>query len=126
MSYTRSTGLGDAFSDLLKCGSGVVGTIAGGAVDPYLPEAICRLSQLQALNTGRTPVQALLGKRPTVPVPACKTTPPAQKSIGVGRVVKPLRALVYVNKHPTAVWLGVTAVLGIPMLMGYFIGKAAR
>ena len=119
--------MGDAFSDLLKCGQSAIGVAAGGATDPYLPEVICRISQLQALAKGRTPVQMLLGKKPTAPVPACTRTPANRKGgIGLERAIKPLRGLVYVNQHPVTVWLGLTAILGVPMLLGYMIGRRSR
>jgi hypothetical protein len=127
MSYTTRKGgyaeMGDALSDLMKCGKGVVGTVIGGAVDPYLPEAFCRVSQLQALSAGRTPLQALFGKKPTVAVPSCAQTPPGQKGMGLERAIKPLRAIVYLNKHPATVWLGLTALLAVPLLAGYMIGR---
>jgi len=118
--------LGDSLSDLLKCAGSAIGTAIGGAADPYFPEAICRITQLRALREGRTPVQALFGKKPTVPVPQCVQMPPGQKGIGVEKVLKPLRALVYVNQHPATVWLGLTALLGTPILIGYMIGRRSR
>lgn len=119
--------MGDALSDLLACGKTIVGTAASGAVDPYLPEVICRISQLQALSTGRTPIQAMFGKKPTVPVPTCNSTPATAKGkVGLDRAVKPLRALVYVNQHPVVIWAGLTALLGVPLLAGYMIGKARK
>jgi hypothetical protein len=126
MSYTRREGMGDALSDLLKCGQSAIGVVVGGATDPYLPEVICRISQLQALGKGRTPIQAMFGKKPTMTVPTCSSVPSGRPGIGLERAVKPLRALVYVNRHPTAAWLGLTAILGIPLVVGYMIGKKAR
>jgi len=131
MSYTTRKSrygepMGDAFSDLMKCGKGIVGTIAGGAVDPYLPEAICRVSQLQALSKDRTLKQALFGKKPTVAIPACAVTLPGQKGMGLEMAIKPLRALVYLNRKPSTVWLGLTALIGAPMLIGYMIGRKTR
>lgn len=132
MSYEkRKTGtvqvaMGDAFSDLLACGKSAIGTAVGGATDPYLPEVICRISQLQALSKGRTPMQVMFGKKPTVPVPSCTNTPMGKGGIGLERAVKPLRGLVYVNQHPVTVWLGLSAILGVPLLVGYMIGKRSR
>ena len=132
MSYTtRKTGgvqvaMGDSFSDLLRCSKSAIGTAIGGATDPYLPEVLCRISQLQALAQDRSPLQALLGKKPTVPVPACVRTPPGQKGIGLERATRPLRGLVYVNQHPVTAWLGLTAILGVPLLVGYMLGKRSR
>lgn len=132
MSYEkRKTGdaqvaMGDALSDLIACGKSAIGVAAGGAADPYLPEVMCRLSQLQALSKNRTPLQALFGKKPTVPVPACPKTPAGKGGIGLERAVKPLRAAVFVNQHPITAWLAVAAILGVPMFAGYMIGKRSR
>lgn len=131
MGYTRrnpryAMPMGDALTDLIKCGQSAVGAAIGGATDPYLPEVMCRIAQLQALGKDRTPLQAMFGKKPTVAVPACVSTPPGKGGIGLEKAVKPLRAIVYVNKHPMAVWLGLTALLGVPMLIGYAIGKKAK
>lgn len=127
MSYTtRKTPMGDVFTDLIKCGQTAAGAIIGGGTDPYLPEAICRVSQLQALSKGRTPLQTLFFKKPTAPVPTCVPTPPGKPGIGLEHAVKPLRALVYVNQHPATVWLAVTALFGVPLAVGYMIGKRKR
>src|SRR5512147_197278 len=129
MSYEkRKTGtvhvaMGDAFSDLVACGKSAIGVAAGGVADPYLPEVICRISQLQALAKDRTPLQALMGKKPTVAVPNCTRTPAGAKGgIGLERAVKPLRGLVYVNQHPVTAWLGLAAILGVPVVLGYMLG----
>jgi hypothetical protein len=129
MSYTTRKGhavMGDAFSDLMKCGKGIVGAVVGGVGDPYLPEAICRVSQLQALSKDRTPMQTLFGKKPTGPVPACAPTPPGQKGMGLEKVIAPLRAMVYVNQNPAMAWLGLAAVFGTPLLIGFMIGRKTR
>ncbi len=118
--------MGDSLSDLIKCGQSAIGAAIGGATDPYLPEVMCRIAQLQALGKGRTPLQTLFGKKPTVAVPACAAVAPGRGGIGLEKAVKPLRSLVYVNQHPVAVWLGLTALLGVPVLLGYMIGKGSR
>lgn len=119
--------MGDAFSDLIACGKSIVGTAAAGAADPYLPEVICRVSQLQALAKDRTPLQALFGRKPTVPVPNCPPTPAGVKGgLGLQHMIKPIRGLVYVNQHPLVAWAGLTALLGVPLLAGYLIGKATK
>lgn len=122
MSYEkRNTGvhvaLGDTW-DTVKSMS--------ASVDPYLPEALCRIDQIRALRQGRTPLQALFGKKPTVPIPACITTPAGRGGIGVEKAIKPLRAGAYVYRHPTIVWAGLTAILGVPMLVGYMLGRRSK
>jgi hypothetical protein len=124
MSYaTRKEAMGDSISDLIKCASSAVGTLVGGAADPYLPEVFCRITQLKALTSERTPLQAMFGKKPTMTVPVCVSTPLGKRGIGVERAIKPLRAIVYLNKHPATVWLGLTALLAVPLLAGYMIGR---
>lgn len=121
MSYTKRNpdrvALGDAMDTV---------TQVAASVDPYFPEALCRIKQLRALKTGRTPLQILIGKKPTETVPTCTSTPPGRGGVGVEKAIKPLRAGVYVAQHPMTVWLGVTAILGVPLLVGYMIGKRSR
>ena len=132
MSYTTRKGMGDTASDLIAAIKYIPTAleygplIVGVAKDPYLPEAICRVSQLKALSVNRTPLQAMFGKRPTVAVPSCSTTPPGRKGAGVEKAIGPLRKLVYVSQHTTAVWAGLTALLVVPMLVGYMIGRKTR
>lgn len=122
-SRSNDVALGDSITDLVKCAQSAVGTAIGGATDPYMPEVVCRISQLQALSKDRTPLQAMFGKKPTVAVPVCAQTPPGRGGIGLEQAVKPLRGLVYVHRHPITVWAGLTAVLGVPLLVGYMLGK---
>ena len=124
MSYEDMGGID--LGNLLKCGATVAGVAGGAVADPYLPEVACRLSPLQALTTGRTPAQILTGKKTTVPVPACKATPLGQKGIGVEQAIRPLRAAVYVGRNPSVVWLGAAAIVGVPLLLGYMLGKRSR
>jgi hypothetical protein len=122
MSYTtrkseRAAALGDTW-DTVKSMS--------GAVDPYLPEALCRIDQIRALRKGRTALQTFFGKSPTVPVPDCYSLAPGQGGIGVEAAIKPLRAAVYVYQHPIIVWLGLTAVLAVPFIAGYVVGRSKK
>lgn len=124
--YGTRVALGGPLDDLAKCGKGIVGTAVGGATDPYLPEVICRIGEIQALTTGRTPLQTLFGKKPTVAVVPCKPAPPGKGGIGLEHAVKPLRAIVYLQRNPIAVWLGITAVLAVPMTLGFILGRKSR
>lgn len=119
MTYTarNSPALGDAW-DTIKS--------ASAAIDPYLPETFCRIDELRALHKDRTALQAFFGKPPTVPVPNCVRTLPGQHGIGVEKALKPLRAAAYVYRHPVAVWAGLTAILTIPFVAGYFVGRGQR
>lgn len=122
MSYTaRKTGpqvaLGDTWDTVKSMSS---------AVDPYLPEAFCRIDQIRALKKDRTPLQAMFGKKPTVPVPSCSSMPPNRGGIGVEKAIKPLRMASYVYAHPVAVWLGLTAVLMVPFVAGYALGRSKK
>jgi hypothetical protein len=128
MTYTTrkpSTGtvaaLGSTFDDVMSTVKQM-----GGAIDSYLPEALCRVDQLRALRKDRSPVQALFGKKPTVPVPVCYKTPPGQKGVGVVSAMKPLRGSVYIYEHPTLVWVGLTAVFAVPFLAGFLVGRKTK
>jgi hypothetical protein len=120
MSYTKRNpqprvALGDTW-DTVKSMS--------GAVDPYLPEALCRIDQIRALRQGRSPLQALFGKAPTVPVPTCATIQDGLPGIGVEKAIKPLRAAAYLYRNPAVVWLGLTVALSIPFALGIMVGRS--
>ncbi len=103
--------MGDAASTITSLVS-TVGIATDLATDPYLPETVCRVSQIRALNNGQRPG-------------ACAETP-MNKTGGVGlrRFVKPLRAYVYAEQHPWVYAAAVVGVVGVPMLIGYALGKA--
>jgi hypothetical protein len=116
VSYARAS-LGDTW-DTVKSMS--------ASVDPYLPEVFCRIDQLKALHQNRTPLEALFGKAPTVAVPKCINVPPGQNGIGVEKALKPLRAASYLYQNPSVVWAGLTAVMVVPFLAGYVVGRRSR
>jgi len=97
-----------------------------GGVDPYLPEALCRVDQIRALRKDRTALQIFFGKKPTVPVPNCTPQPPGRNGIGVEKAIKPLRAAAYAYQHPVVVWLGLTAILVVPFLAGVAVGRSKK
>ena len=106
--------MGDAWDDVKSLSS---------AIDPYLPEVLCRIDQLRALRSGRSVLDVMMFQPPTGPVPACVTTPPGiTGGIGVVRAINPLRAGVWAYMNPGGVWLGIAVVLGVPFLIGYSMG----
>ncbi len=101
---------------------GALGTIAdigetiitGAAVlrDPYFNEAVCHVSQLKAITAG-------------LPVPTCtRTAPDLAGGVGLRRAMPALRGYVYAEQHPWVYTAGAVTAIGIPMLIGYLIGKA--
>lgn len=124
MSYTTRK-IGTGHVEALGDAWGTVKSMSGG-VDSYLPEVFCRIDQLRALRKDRSPLQAMFGKAPTVPVPSCVEMPPGMPGIGVQSAIKPLRAGVYLYQHPTIVWLGLAAVFAVPFLAGYAVGRRKK
>ena len=106
--YRRSRpALGDLSSIL-----NVVGTGVDVAQDPYLPELACRLEQLHSIN---------LGQRPG----ACTTTAPnLGGGVGLRKLMPAVRAYVYAEANPWAWVVGAAAVIGLPMAIGYAMGRS--
>lgn len=101
-----------AFSGL----AGIADTLASIGQDPYLSEVACRAAQIVALRKG-----------PPYPVLQCtRTAPGLPGGVGLAAAVKPLRAYVTVKKHPALVPLGIAIAVGLPVLLGYYLGKRAR
>ena len=117
MSYHRkprtSFGLGDASSVVSKVVSGVQ-TAVDVSADPYLSETICRVQQLIAIENNR-------------PVPICNETPSGLVGgIGLRRAMPILRGYVYAQQHPWVYPVAGAVAVGIPVLIGYLLGKGSR
>lgn len=96
--------------------AGIADTIANIGKDPYLSEVACRAAQIVALQKG-----------PPYPVMQCaRTAPGLTGGIGLSAAVKPMRAYVTVKKHPVLLPLGAAIVIGLPVLLGYYLGKRKR
>lgn len=89
-------------------------TAADVANDPYLPEVVCRLQQLKAIDNG----QAL---------PVCGETLDGQGGgIGLGHAMPALRAYVYAQQNTWVYPVAVAAIVGIPFWLGYIFGEGSR
>lgn len=90
---------------------GTVQTAVDVTKDPYFSETVCHVQQLSAINNGRVPT-------------ACAVTPPGMAGgVGLGRVQSALRAYVYAEQNPWVYPVAIAAGVGIPLLLGYLIGK---
>jgi len=110
MGYTKRyrrrhglSGLGDLTSTLA--------TAANVASDPYFPEVVCQIQALQAINHGQTPA-------------ACAVTPPGTPDdFGLANALTGLRAYVYAQANPWAYAVAAMVVVGLPMWIGFELGK---
>ena|SRR5258705_8123616 len=106
----QQLGLGMSVSEI----TGAVSSMARALTDPYLPETICRAKQIYAIRAG-------------LPVPTCaKTKPNLPGGIGLRKAVVPARGFAYAEQHKWVYPVSVAAVLGIPFVLGYLIGKKKR
>lgn len=117
MSYHRSrTPLGAddlpaALAAALAKASPILGTAAKIISDPYLPEAACRVSQLHAIENKKA-------------VPTCATTPAGRGGgIGIRKAMPLLRGYVYAERHPVVKPLAIAGALGVPLLIGFLLGR---
>lgn len=102
---------GSVISGVLNTITGAVNKVAEFGSDPYSPELICRIGQLAAIKGHQ-------------PVPACQSVPlTVDDSIGLRKAMLPLRAYVYAEQHPWAYPAAAAAVVGLPFLLGYYLGK---
>jgi len=97
-----------------------LGATRGGAVltavtvvleDPYLDETIRLVKELHAIES----------KKPRV-----KAVPSGEPGIGLRHVVRPLRALVYARKHEWVVPVALGALVALPVLLGFGLGRASK
>jgi hypothetical protein len=121
MSYHRSrTGgrvrvaLGDSVADKIKTIAAATSTAADVVNDPYLPETICRAQQLVAIENRHA-------------LPACANSPAGMAGgIGLRKLMLPLRGLVYAEQHRWVYPVAAVAAIGVPMALGYLLGKGSR
>jgi hypothetical protein len=114
MTYHRSrSSLGDVASTIHSVATGL-NTAVDIGTDPYLPETICRAQQLVAIENKR-------------PVPLCaRTADGLRGGIGLRGAMPVLRGYVYAQQHPW-VYPAVGAVaIGVPILIGYLLGKGSK
>lgn len=119
MTYQVRQALGasptDAILDKAKQYLATIKQVGGQAIsvleDPYLPEMACRVAQLNAIEMKR-------------PVPYCPATPGGKTGgIGLRKVAPVMRAYVYAEQHPIVKPVAVAAVIGVPFLLGYLVGR---
>jgi hypothetical protein len=111
MSYHRKRSGRVAMGDLLSSVESVAQTIGNVGSDPYLPEVICRVNQLHAINGGQA-------------VPACAVTPPGLTGgVGMGRAMPVLRGYVFAEQNRWVYPVAIGAIVGVPFLLGYLFGK---
>jgi hypothetical protein len=87
-------------------------TSAGAvASDPYLPEVVCQMAQLKQIEAGGVAGECL------------PTADGLTGGIGLRNAVVPLRMYVYAQGHKWVYPLAVLALFGLPMWVGYELGR---
>ncbi len=100
---------GDAASTALDAATATLKV----AEDPFLPEVVCQVLRLSAIEEGRSPG------------PPCKRLvgrPAPGRGIGLRYAVMPLRVAVKVRERPVMAMIGVGAVLLGLVAFGYGLG----
>ena len=100
--------MGDVFTNIL----GAAGAVSAAVSDPYFPETVCRIEQIQAADAGQS-------------VPACSPTASTQ-STALGRLLIPLRAVAYAEQNKWVYPVAIAAILGLPLWIGYELGSSRR
>jgi len=89
---------------------GTIGTVLDVASDPAMPEIVCRIQQLQAIDRGQ-------------PVGVCAETPPGIGMPWMQNVLPVLRGYVYAQQNKWVYPVALLAAIGIPMWIGYELGR---
>lgn len=94
--------------------SSVIGTAIDVASDPYLAEVVCLVGNLKQIDHGE-------------PVAVCPATPDGVAGgVGLHNAILPLRAYVYAQQNTWVYPLAVAAILGLPLWIGYELGKGSQ
>ncbi len=84
------------------------------ASDPYLEEVVCRIGQIKHIDHGE-------------PVGTCADTPDGVVGgVGLRTAVPVLRAYVYAQQNKWVYPVAVAVILGLPLWIGYELGKGDR
>lgn len=101
MSYSKS--LGDIF--------GTITTALDVANDPYMPEVVCRINQLRAVEHGESVTECV------------SLAPGLAGGVGLRSAMPAFRAYVYAQRNPWVYPLLMAAVVGLPLYLGYELGR---
>jgi hypothetical protein len=108
--YGRGRRAARAMGDIVSTIEGALSTGLSAVDDPYLPEVICRVQQLQSINNGQTPGNCT------------DTALGLPGGVGLGKVIVPLRAFVFAEENPWVYFVAAGLVIGLPMYIGYRLG----
>ena len=98
----------------IAAATSAIGVATDLAQDPYLSETVCRVGQVRDTNAGRKP-STCVKQRDGLP-----------GGVGLRKLIKPLRAYSYAEQHKWTYAAAVAGVLGVPLLIGYALGKGGR
>ena len=101
----KRTSMGDVVSTI----ENALTTSVSIATDPYFPEVVCRVGQIQQADAGQV-------------VQVCANTTPDYPT-ALGRLITPIRMLAYAEQNKWAYFAAAAVVLGLPMWIGYEMGK---
>ncbi len=88
-----------------------IATAADIASDPYLQEVICRIGQLKQIDRGEA-------------VGVCsRTAAGVPGGVGLRNAVPVLRGYVYAQQHKWVYPLAAAAIIGVPLWIGYHLGR---
>lgn len=105
--------LGDLAS-IVSSVENAVGTTFDVASDPYFPETLCHIAQLKQIRSGQA-------------YSACaETVANLPGGVGLDKLQLPLRFYVYGRANPWVFPVAIAAVLALPFLFGYELGKGNR
>jgi hypothetical protein len=101
-------GIVDTIGNLISGGQ----TAINLASDPYAPEALCLIQQIQNAGAGH-------------PVSPCAQTQ-SNAQTALGRWIVPLRMLSYAEQNRWVYGVAAAAVIGLPLWIGYRLGSRGR
>lgn len=104
MAVRRPVPSGD-LSDWIAKGAQILQTGTTVLSDPALPQIVGMVAELHAMQPPSAP-----GGAPGA-------------GIGLNSIVKPLEAFVYYKKHTWVLPVAVVALIGLPFILGYTLGR---
>lgn len=97
----------------------VANTIAQIVGDPALGEVVSLAKQIYAVQTATPSIGTKTPPKPTGPIDY-------RAGVGLKAAVPPLKAILYVSKNPWVVPASIGAIIGLPLLLGFALGRASK
>ena len=97
--------------------------LSDAVADPYFPNVVQSILELDAVSNGRPPIDPTKGQQIVNSLKGVVSPTPGSPGLGLQGASYALDVYVWAKQNPWLFPFAVAAVIGIPMLIGYKLGR---